>query len=57
MEEQKQMSQDYLSLVERVLSGEYRREREEESRRMRKIREEAEYHLAEAQRLLDSQRR
>lgn len=56
MEEQQQTKAIRPPLVERVRSGEFRREREEASRRMREMREEVEYHLAEAKRLRDSLR-
>lgn len=56
MEEQRQIKKERPPLQERVRSGEFRREREEASRRLREMREEAERHLAESQRLLDSLR-
>jgi len=56
MEEQKQVETERPRLVERVRSGQFRREREEASRRMRETREDMERHLAEAKRLRDSLR-
>jgi hypothetical protein len=56
MEEQRQIEKERPSLQDRVRSGEFRREREEALRRLREMREEAERHLAESQRLLDSLR-
>jgi hypothetical protein len=43
--------------VQRIASGEYRRESEESLRKMREIREDAERHLARAKRLRASLKR
>ena len=57
MENQKSREEGLSPQLQRILSDEYRREREEAYRRMRQARENAERHLEEAGRILDRLKR
>lgn len=57
MKEQSNIEEDLAPELQRIISGEYRREREEAYRRMRARREAAERHLENAKLLRDSLKR